>query len=164
MEPKGVEQFNEWKIALVAAGGTTVLLLFVFCIWSSYYRRQLRQQMRRELLAELEWKDPQLLAMMESARAELRSNRNIENDWIVPYSDIVVNRELLLGEGSFGCVYQGTYSGCPCAMVSINKRRGFFYNYTFYKKVLINYAYFVYISITLFSLCFFFFSQLLFFC
>ena len=118
MEPKGVEQFNEWKIALVAAGGTTVLLLFVFCIWSSYYRRQLRQQMRRELLAELEWKDPQLLAMMESARAELRSNRNIENDWIVPYSDIVVNRELLLGEGSFGCVYQGTYSGCPCAMVS----------------------------------------------
>ena len=127
MEPKGVEQFNEWKIALVAAGGTTVLLLFVFCIWSSYYRRQLRQQMRRELLAELEWKDPQLLAMMESARAELRSNRNIENDWIVPYSDIVVNRELLLGEGSFGCVYQGTYSGCPCAMVS----SGFFFLFFF---------------------------------
>ena len=80
MEPKRVVQFNEWKIALVAAGGTTVLLLFVFCIWSSYYRRQLRQQMRRELLAELEWKDPQLLAMMESARAELRSCVSIAHE------------------------------------------------------------------------------------
>ena len=73
--------------------------------------------MRKELLTELEWKDPQLLSMMENARAEL--SRNIENDWIVPYSDIVVNRELLVGQGSFGCVYQGAYSGCPCAMKEI---------------------------------------------
>tara|TARA_B110000090_G_C13343832_1_gene432150 strand:- start:29 stop:1570 length:1542 start_codon:yes stop_codon:yes gene_type:complete len=117
LEPQGVVQLDSAVVGLAAAGATALLLLVCFCIWSSYYRRRLRRNMRQELLAELEWKDPQLLAMMESARAEL--SRNIENDWIVPYSDIVVDREALLGQGSFGCVYQGTYSGCQCAMKEI---------------------------------------------
>lgn len=73
------------------------------------------KDMRRELL--LEWKDPQLLQMLEGARAEL--SRNIKNDWLIPYVELDIHENQLIGSGSYGSVFFGTYSGCPCAMKSI---------------------------------------------
>ena len=98
------------------AGSTVLVGIVLFGCWSSWYRKQLRIDLRKELLKE--WNnDPQLFNMLQSARKELSSN--IENDWLIPYTELRIDQDRLIGSGAYGAVFYGTYSGCPCALKEI---------------------------------------------
>ena len=63
----------------------------------------------------------ELMRLRSVCEQQIRQLRNISPSWIIQRGDVLINKREMLGRGSWGTVWKGTYHGSPVAIKELHE-------------------------------------------